>query len=229
MKIFAVSNSKEGIKNIKDSVKDTTIKYSRFSPNIIFCLGGDGTFLYAERKYPGVPKILIWSDKRHNKKGRYNLKSIKRIISKIENHEFKFIKEKKLKLLFNGKEAFAVNDVSIRNKIPNCGIRFSTKIGKKKYENLIGDGITVSNPYGSTGYFHSITGKSFSEGLGVAMNNVTKKITSKIIKKGIVNFELIRGTALLCVDNNPKIITLKSGDRVRITNSSQVAKIVELV
>ena len=89
--------------------------------------------------------------------------------------------------------------------------------------------MTVSSPYGSTGYFHSITKKSFSKGIGITMNNVTKKIASKIIERGTVNFELIRGTALLCVDNNPKIITLRPGDKIKITNSAKIAKIVELV
>ncbi len=229
MKVFAVSKEKKNIELLKDFLRDTDIKYSRFSPNVIFCLGGDGTFLYTERKYPGIPKIIIRSDSICNRCDRYSIKSLKRIVAKLENHEFKFVKEKKLKVLFNGKRLFAVNDICIRNKIPNSGIRFSAKVGNKKYDNLIGDGIVVSSPFGSTGYFNSITGKPFNRGIGVAMNNITKKIATKILKKGMINFELIRGEAFLCADNNPKLINLKPGDKVKISNTGKVAKIVELI
>ena len=229
MKIFAVSKDKKNIELLKTLIKGRDIKYSRFSPNMIFCFGGDGTFLYAERKYPGIPKLLVRSDSICNRCNRYNVKSLKKIISKVENHEFKFVKEKKLKVLFNGKELFAVNDIIIRNKYPNTGIRFFVNIPNKKYDNLIGDGMVVSSPFGSTGYFKSITGKSFNNGIGIGMNNLTKPIATKIIKKGKVKFELTRGEAYLCADNNPKIINLKPGDQATISNTNKIAKVVELI
>src|SRR3989338_7956719 len=33
--------------------------YTTTKPDLVISVGGDGTFFFAERKYPGVPKIMV--------------------------------------------------------------------------------------------------------------------------------------------------------------------------
>ena len=55
MKVAVVSLNK----GIEREVARAGLKISRKNPDIVLCVGGDGTFLYGEQVYPGVPKLLI--------------------------------------------------------------------------------------------------------------------------------------------------------------------------
>ena len=58
MKIAVVSRSKNRLENNLQTIR----KYKRFisdKPDVVVAVGGDGTFLAAERYYPGTPKLLV--------------------------------------------------------------------------------------------------------------------------------------------------------------------------
>ena len=44
---------------LEEKIKDCGFKYSEIKPDIVISLGGDGTYLRSERKWPGVPKIIV--------------------------------------------------------------------------------------------------------------------------------------------------------------------------
>ena len=43
---------------VKRHLKKHGFSYTRLKPDFVVSLGGDGTFLVAERLYPGVPKLI---------------------------------------------------------------------------------------------------------------------------------------------------------------------------
>ena len=58
----------------------------------------------------------------------------------------------KLEAFVGRRNLLATNDIVIRNDYQLHSIRFKVKVGKKNFGLLIGDGIVVSTPTGSTAY-----------------------------------------------------------------------------
>ena len=224
MKAKIISKSPEARKKFQKALRLHGIREST-NPDVIITLGGDGTFLYAERRFPGIPKFLYRDQSicntcsnadvdemvRHLKDGRYT----------VESH-------KKIKATLKKKSWLAVNDIIIRNEKPNEAVRFSVFInGKKQYPNMIGDGIVVATPFGSTAYFKSITKWSFGKGLGLGFNNVTSNQTSVVIQDHArITFRLDRGAAYLAADNNPAIAKVRPGDSVKIQFTNHTASLI---
>jgi NAD kinase len=93
--------------------------------------------------------------------------------------------------------------------------------GKLVAEDVIGDGIVAATPFGSTAYFHAITGKKFTKGIGIAFNNPTKKMRT-IIAKDNSEIDVIvkRETGILAWDDSLKTIPIKEGDVIKIRKSA---------
>ena len=195
------------------------------NPDLVISYGGDGTLLASEREYPGIPKLPIRDSKTCNK---CSLHENEVVLNQFKNKKLKLIKFQKLEAKHNDTNLKALNDVVIRNLNPNHAVRFSLFINGKIFspEILVGDGIVISTPFGSTGYFKSITKKSFKKGLGLAFNNLTNILMPlKLSTQDKVIVKIIRGPASLGVDNNPKIINLKDDDEIQIKISEKIAQI----
>lgn len=70
----------------------------------------------------------------------------------------------------------ALNDVHVHHGSPVRSAKVSLRVtdgAREVYaaERVIGDGVLVATPFGSTGYFRSITGGAVRHGVGVALNN----------------------------------------------------------
>jgi len=193
------------------------------SPEFIICIGGDGTFLRAEQKYPSVPKLLIKdSDVCHKCD---NLEYDSTFMSIAKGH-YTLQKHMKLEATLEREKMLAANEINVRNRLPIHAIRFSVTIGKDIYP-LIGDGVVVSTPFGSTGYYYSIAKKKFARGIGIAFNNVTERVVHRVVNdKELVKIRLLRHDADLTVDNDPKILTLREGQELVVRASKECAKIV---
>lgn len=217
-------------KNIEKLVKETGFEVVKVNPDTVISYGGDGTLLSAERTYPGIPKLPI-RDSLICKKCPNHEESI--LLKKLLEGKLKLEDYKKLITTFFYKNFYALNDFVVRNSSPIHTIRFKTSI---KDRLLIGDGIVVSTPFGSTGYFKSITGQSFEkslpagrQGFGLAFNNTTEKVPPVYLEnKDTVTFQLIRGRATLSFDNSPDIFTIDESSELQFKLSDQTAKIYEL-
>lgn len=231
MKIGIVSKNKRHIRKIKEILDRNNVQYSSKKPDIVISLGGDGTYLASERMFSGIPKLMIRDDvflDEHNKM------FLDWVFEKLKKKQFSIRENIKLDVSVGIKDKTekitCTNDVVIRNKLPTYAIRFSIEVNDKLiYDEVIGDGVVVSTPFGSTGYFHSITKKSFDKGIGVAINNPTRDYKHLFLEESSkVKVKILRGKAHVSVDNNPKIFIIGGGDKVAVKKSKHLAKIVQI-
>lgn len=210
-------------RNIEGLIKEIGLEVVTADPEVIISYGGDGTLLYSERMYPGVPKLPI----------RDSLVCIKcpdhdekLLLKKLLEGKLQLKQYRKLETTVLYQKLYALNDFVIRNASPIHAIRFYVSPLKNKL--LIGDGIVLATPFGSTAYFKSITGQIFEKGFGLAFNNTTWQLAPLFFKeKDTVIFKLVRGGATLSFDNNPDIFNVDEGSELVFKLSDKTAKIYE--
>lgn len=226
MKIAIVRKFNKGEGHYKKDLVRLGLQYVSKNPDYVLTIGGDGTLLDAERKYPGVPKIPVRESKicvmcQHG--------SVAGVLSRLQKKRVSVVRYPKIEARLKGKSFLAANDFIIRNKRIQEALRFTVKVnGKQQGDIVIGDGVVVATSFGSTGYYHSITYKPFKKGFGVAFNNPTKKMKPLLLKeKDIVEFILLRGQGLLAMDNYDKVVPMKVKDTVRFMLSAKTTNIVK--
>ncbi|OGE43193.1 hypothetical protein A3B45_01510 [Candidatus Daviesbacteria bacterium RIFCSPLOWO2_01_FULL_39_12] len=217
MKVLLTGKNSQDIENLLKSLGFEMVKSN---PDVIISFGGDGTLLSAEREYPGVPKLPIRNSQFCHKCAEH---ADEHLFSQLLQNKLQIKEYKKLHTkTVDRKELFALNDFVIRNEHPMHVIRFQANDGPL----LIGDGIIVSTPFGSSGYFKSVTGKTFEEGFGIAFNNITQNLEPLFLKhEDFLTFKLVRGKATLSFDNSPDIFNIDEESELVFKLSNQVAKI----
>lgn len=196
------------------------------NPDVVIAFGGEGTFLFSEIAYPGVPKVfVVHSNKCKNCKSH----DYKKIIRGLLDDEFKAVEFMKVQGSVNGKTLIGLNEINI-HYIPPCAIRFDVDVDKKTIvRECVGDGLVVSTPYGSSGYFSSITRKTFDKGMGIAFNNPVNAMAEVIVlESSKIKVKIVRGPGVMCADCNRQVIPLKKGDVVRIQKHARPARIMQL-
>jgi NAD kinase len=230
MKIAVTGKYAKDVKGLKLNLKNYGYSVVEKNPDVAISFGGDGSFLFSEHKYPGVPKLVTRNRSICNKcvNGEFT-----ELMKKISEKKYTLLKSPKLKALVNkGKKRInllAVSDVIIRNVEQFHAIRFNLFSDSRQINNeMIGDGIVVANSHGSTGYFYSISKRSFKSGIGVALNNTMTKENYYIFKNSKIKFILTRDPASVSVDNQRKVVKLEPGDSVEIMLSTETSKIIKL-
>ena len=189
-------------------------------PGIVISYGGDGTLLKAEHLYPGIPKLFL----RNSRIGNLGFKeSNDEVLEKFFKDKLVIKKYFKIEASINGKTVCAVNEFSIKTKNPRHSLRFDVHVnGSEELDHVIGDGLIVSTPIGSTGYYKSITRSTFELGIGLAFNNTTEQYNHMVLKEdSIIRTVIVRGPAFCYVDNHDEEIDLKNGDEVVIRKSGK--------
>ncbi|MDD5182480.1 MAG: hypothetical protein PHC66_04945 [Candidatus Nanoarchaeia archaeon] len=213
---IAVESRREN--SIAETLKRLGHKVTGWNPELVVAFGGDGTFLRAERIYPNVPKLFIYSSETCKS---CCVNDVENILQKIPG--LKFREEMKLDAVIHGKRISALNEINVHYNPPRA-LRFDVRInGKLMAENAIGDGVVVATPFGASAYFHSITGRRFTKGIGIAFNNLTKKMRA-IIAKENSEIEIIvkRENGIVAWDDSLKTIPIKEGDIIRIHKGAPV-------
>lgn len=217
--------------SLDKEVENAGVEVVKENPELVITFGGDGTLLGAERDYPGIPKLPLRDSKFcHVCAPIANGEVIKLLVKgELNLKEFS-----KLEAVASDKRLTALNDVVLRNKLPNSALRFEVEVnndGKiETFVDLTGDGVVVATVFGATGYYQSITKQVFESGFGLAFNNLHSLLQdapNKIILGD--NFEvkvtIDRGPAILAADNNPEMVELNGNRTVIIKKSSSLARI----
>ena len=223
MKVAVVSKERTKIEN---KLKEFGFTLDKRNPDLVIAFGGDGTALYAERIYPGIPRILIKC-----RKDKIDEKKLSRVFLALKEKKFKIKEEIKVEGILNRrKKLIGLNEIGVHHKTPIKTIRLKVKVDKKTIaEELIGDGIIVATPYGSTAYFYSICKRKFSKGLGIAFNNAKTRRKCFIVKEGSrIKVEVLREEGWVTADNDERMIPIKKGDKIIIRKAKEKARIIEI-
>ncbi len=198
------------------------------NPEIVFTYGGDGTILAAERMYPGIPKATI----KHSQfcyKCAFTEGEIEAAIEKLRNKTHTIVEHTKIEAKVKGKTLISLNEIQLHNKKPTKAIRFTVYADKKiVFENVVGDGVVIATPYGSTAYYKSVGGKPFKKGIGIALNNPHRHEKPVVVDgESEIVVEMLREEAQIFSDNDDKIVVvLKPKDRIIVKKHLNTAKFI---
>jgi NAD+ kinase len=216
MKRFLIyAKNDRQVPDIRRMAEEAGFQYDEDQPDFVISAGGDGTFLRSERRYPGVPKVLV---KESMVCAKCDGETLPDALEHLQSGRMHIVEHAKLEARTADTCSVAVNDAVIRNADPRHALRFRLRVdGEPLDDLLIGDGIVVATPFGSTGYYHAVTGQSIESGLGIAFNNLTVARSPLDVSAGTeVELEIVRTDGQLIVDNHPSITLLEHGDRVTV-------------
>jgi NAD+ kinase len=187
-------------------------------PDLIIAHGGDGTLLGAERDYPLVPKCALRDRRRNPKCPLHDEEAILRKLfaGELDRHSLLILRAETQ----TGETLTGINDLVLsRINNPCSAIRYRVwQDGKLLLPQTVSDSLIISTPFGSTGYFQSVTRGVFRCGLGLACNNAMDGIGFAIVPEtATLTIRLLRGPAVLAADNNPQLLPLGDDCEIRVT------------
>lgn len=198
-------------------------------PEFVISYGGDGALLGAERNWPGIPKIPI-RDRRMNPKCSQHAEELH--LEQVLNGQLQVDDCLKLRAvhLDSGSEVVALNDITIHNLDPRSAVRYRVWVdGRAVSQNVVGDGVVIATPFGSSAYYRSITHSTFSQGIGLAFNNSTEPLDHMVLSPEVtIRIQITRGPAVLFADNDPAQVVLAEGEFIEVSRLPQSTKIYGL-
>ena len=195
--IFKRKENKEIVELLMSEAKKYRYSFDEENPDIVFCVGGDGTFLRAVHKYlDKLDKIKFIGINSGTLGFFYDFckEDIPSIFKMLEEKEYILLKQRLLKGVanYNDEEMtfFAVNEIRLEN--PFRTIITDVSIDDEKLERYRGNGLIVCSPLGSSAYNKSLGGAIIDHDLEVLeltevagiQNNVTHSLGSSLILKG---------------------------------------------
>ena len=217
-----------GKKDLEKNVRQAGFSISRQKPDFVITYGGDGTILESEWKFPGIPKIPIKRGETKSRYIHYDMGRLKSILKKIRQDSYMIFECPKVEASAKGRKIEGMNEIQVHSRIPVRALRFSLLLGRKRYKEIIGDGLAVATPYGSTGYYNTMGYRPFNKGLRLGLNN-TRPALKAINVAGSVKGRILRERAWLAADNNEKMIPLNPGDSFVIRESKNKARFVKIL
>ena len=191
------------------------------NPDLVISYGGDGSLLGAERTFPGVPKCPLRDRKENPKCPKHSeLSTLTRLfageLQKIELVKLEAVTE-------SGRSIRGINEILVDRTRDTVAIRYRIWIDGQLFRpQVVADSLLVATPFGSTGYFQSITHGNFQNGLGLAFNNSMDLLSYSIVKEDSkVTVQLLRGPAFVGADNDPEKIELDTDDSLTIQATAE--------
>jgi NAD+ kinase len=202
------------------------IVVDEMGPEVVISYGGDGTLLGAERDWPGVPKVALRDSERCEVCSHESNDAILRHLAEGTLRRTEFIK---LRVEAAGRAFTCLNNAILHNAVIAAGVRYRVWIDEESYGrgDVIGDGLVVATPFGSSAYYRSITHSTFRVGIGLAFNNSIEPINHLVMSDtSIVRVTIVRGPAVVVGDQMPNHIALQHGDEVTIRRAPENAVIL---
>lgn len=197
------------------------------SPEVVISVGGDGTLLWAERDYPGVAKLPMRGSETSRKTHNHRFEDL---LDHLAAGRLIEVSQMKLEAESGGQTLYALNDIIFHNAMVTSAVRYRVEINGRLYsDEIIGDGLVVATPFGSTAYYRSITHSLFEVGIGLAFNNTIEPVDHLVLREcAVIRVSVLRGPALVAADNDPRIISLPEGDSVTVRKAQRPARILSL-
>ena len=151
-------------------------------------------------------------------------------MKRVKNGKYIIEQSWKLGAEAKGKKLMGMNDIIVHNRDARHAIRYRLWNNDREIgQEIIGDGVVIATPFGSTAYYRSITDSFFETGIGIAFNNSTEQSDHMIVKENaVIKIKITRGPALVYADNQEEFIELEKDDEVIIKKSNQIVKIVKI-
>jgi NAD+ kinase len=223
-RVLVLGNQVEVIRRL---VREAGLEDVSEDPQVILTYGGDGLLLGSEREWPGVPKLPL-RNSRHGKKCEPH--QIEEALERLIRGDLRRRTYFKIRAEALGQVRMALNDVLVHNSRPTSGVRYRVWIDDREFsDEIVGDGVVVATPFGSTGYYRSITRGIFRVGIGLAFNNSTEQMDHMVLgEDSVVRVRITRGPAMLAADNRPDPIPLDDDDEVTIRRAEESAVLLSL-
>lgn len=225
MKFDVVAKNRDRRQDIQEKAIAKGFEYDPHNPDFILSVGGDGTFLFAERTRPGIPKLLVRDSLVCYKCSEMPLE---KMLGAIQDGQTQIQELVKLEATCPKGQLLAVNDVVLRNKNPTVALRFQVKVDNGVVaDGVRGDGVVVATQFGSTGYYRSVTRSDFDRGWAVGFNNpIEPREPLFLANDAQLKVTITRNCAQLAVDNHPLMFKVAESEVVSITQSKQVARLL---
>ena len=194
---------------------------------MVIAHGGDGTLLWSERDYPGVPKLPL-RDARTAPQCKNH--SYDAVLDALLADKLEISILPKLEGIYKDKRMVALNDIFVHNLERASALRYQVLIDNELYANeIVGDSVGVATVHGSTAYYRSITQSIFRVGMGLAFSNSTEEINHLVIsEQSEVSIRVFRGPALIIADNSPEMVEVPEHGEVVIRQAPEKAVIYGL-
>ncbi|MCP4003631.1 MAG: hypothetical protein GY725_05495 [bacterium] len=225
MRVSLIGNDLDGLRKLLSRFDLEEVSQD---PEVVISHGGDGTLVGAERLLPGVPKVPIRNSEVCRKCKRHETRTI---LKRLSAGELVESRHAKVEGEIAGRRKLAMNEVGLHMDNPASAVRFLLSVNGQAYvdDEIIGDGLVVATPFGSTAYFRSITRGTFRHGLGLAiMNSVNPVEWAVLDPRDTIEVEITRGPAVILSDNDPEKWPLQTGDVAEFRLSSKAALVLGL-
>ena len=216
------------LEDVLSVVRDHGLEPVQESPEVVITYGGDGILLHSEREWPGVPKLPL----RNSQRGRKcDPREVREAIAKLARGELVRREVMKLRLHAKGRTQVGLNDVIVHNARPTSSLRCRVFVDDHEFgHEIVGDGVVMATPFGSTAYYRSITRGIFHLGIGLAFNNSIEQVDHLVLgEEAHIRVRITRGPAVVVADNHPEMIALEEEDEVTVRKDAHAAVILALV
>ena len=227
MKFKRVKLLGKNLDDVRQKILDRGMEIVDDNFEMVIAHGGDGTLLWSERDYPGVPKLPM-RDARTAPQCRKHCYDA--VLDALLEDQLEVTVLPKLECVYNGKRLLAINDIFVHNLERASALRYQVLIDNELYANeIVGDSVGVATVHGSTAYYRSITQSVFRVGMGLAFSNSTEEINHLVIsEKSEVAIRVFRGPALVIADNSPQTVEVPEHGEVIIKQAAETALIYGL-
>lgn len=251
-------------------VRSAGLSYSKSEPDVAIVAGGDGTFGYYGRTL-SIPMLFVGVKERNILGSKARLAEIfydnlGKALKDIETGKYRIDEERMLSVNCNGNKADILTDVYLERGIFAGCLRYAISVENKKglkhsaskacfIEYAIGNGVIVSTPFGSAGYYsypdRIKVGRRGNRSINrfgtnrigichilplflVREKNGRKQMTHRacytVPSQSIIKITLMRdaNARLYGTTNGSKGIAIGITDEVIITQSNKTAQIIRL-
>jgi len=238
--IYCKQENSDIVELLKSELKKYDFVLDDKNPDIVFSIGGDGTFLRAVHSYINQLDKISFIGINSGSLGffyDFSKEEIPEIVKKIKDHKFESKQVPLLKgevFFKDSKETiYALNEIRIEN--PFHTIISKVLIDEEELEQYRGNGLMVASSLGSSAYNKSLGGALIDSDLNALelteiatiQNNVYRSLGSSLVIKGdkVITFSGNLAHSVVGYDH----LNLKKDDDLKIVKISYADKKVKII